>query len=711
MTRSPVILATAALLACAASSAGERRWSGANDESAPMDAVSSWTPAPASMADVAGDTLILDKGLDKVASLGAGRSIKADILHVGYGGGAGRLEVADGSLDLAHFRLGSGSGSTGKAVVSGANAKVYASYATFLGDDGDAELTISGGELHSQFALQFGNDRHGGNTAVLNLDGGTLKTAQVNAHGSPVATFNWNGGTLYHSGNDFDGGIFPANESITVNVLAGGAVYKSNKTEPFNHPLSGEGSFTCRLGDRYVLTLAGATDLKGGFRVESGRLVLANLVRTTFKELSVAEGASLDLCGAEVTVASYVHGGVPMPYGTYEAHGGIVHVDDAVARPAVLAKAAAWYDPSDVATLTFTDGKVSSIANKGTAGSALDLRLRDAGKGGAGLSTLAFFGKHSLEFASSSGYRSAGYFPDGTPASGPRTLFVVAQGSSVGFLSMAQASWSEEGRSLILADRDSGFGSAYQVGRWNGKDWEKAQAKFSCSFTEPRLFYGRTTPLSGGTNVVVSCVMDADGLVNGETKQFYMPEGDGRARFKIYYGTFELPGGPAWDTDGFQGESLVFTNSLSDAEVAEVSAYLRARWLGPQTQAVEFEKLVSSGEVDLGGATWAANEISGDGVFVNGTVVLRGGLNVTVNADWSVEVPTFDKLVLGPDARLVVHGVRHLPVDYKINILPFGTLHGTFASIAGEAGEMISAIYEDDHVCARRDAGTLIRLR
>jgi hypothetical protein len=226
----------------------------------------------------------------------------------------------------------------------------------YVGDSGNGELTISGGKVWAQFAVQMGISNVDGNFATINLNGGTLETAQVNASGTPTAVFNWNGGTLTHSGSNWEGGIFPANGNITINVLENGALYESDRTESFNHPLSGEGAFICRVNSGKTLTIAGALDLKGGFRVESGNLKLTNLVRTKFREISVAQGCTLDLNGASVTVASYSLNGVAQPEGEYTAHNGTITVD---IRPDILWSAAAWYDPSDTNTLTVANGKVT----------------------------------------------------------------------------------------------------------------------------------------------------------------------------------------------------------------------------------------------------------------------------------------------------------------------------------------------------------------
>ena len=549
------------------------------------------------MSDVGNDKFIIDKGLDKVAAFAAGDDVEVKLLYVGHDAKDGCLDMSGGTLNIKEdLKIGRNSGSSGKVIVSGDDTRLNISTAMYVGDSGNGELTISGGKVWAQFAVQMGTSNVDGNFSTINLNGGTLETAQVNASGTPTAVFNWNGGTLQHSGNSWDGGIFPANDNITINVFEGGAFYESDRTESFNHPLSGEGAFTCRVDSEKTLTLAGAVDLKGGFKIESGKLKLSNLVRTKFREISVAQGCTLDLNGASVTVVSYTLNGADQPEGEYVAQGGTIRVDrEAMAeysRPEVLWSAAAWYDPSDADTLTVVDGKVTGIRNKGTVGSSLDLVRRTSGKSGAALSNDGFNGRNALYFDNASGYVSSGSFPSDLPASGPRTLFVVAQGDvdKMVMLSVAQKkNGNEEGRSLLLAHgRDPTWGSAYQVGRVKDGEtsWSAGKAWVGNLTTDtPYVFAGRTELGDGDGRIVSSIVLDGDWNASGSTNTtFRMPAGEAGLTFAAYYGAFEI--GSYWDCDtvGYQGEALIFTNALTDAEMDEVNAYLKAKWLDASSE-------------------------------------------------------------------------------------------------------------------------------
>ncbi len=390
-------------------------------------------------------------------------------------------------------------------------------------------------------------------------------------------------------------------------------------------------------------------------------------------------------------------------------------------RPAVVNTAAAWYDPSDADTLTVADGKVTAIANKGTVGSALNLGQFDTSKDGATVLDKAFNGTSALYFDNASGYRSEGYFPDDFPANGPRTMFVVAQGdvNNMIMLTVAQGSKnSEEGKSILLAHKsDSGnWGCAYKIGYLNEGDsnWKAGKASFDAVVSDtPYVFAGRTALGEGDERKVISSAMTADGTKYGqlEPKSFNMPAGEEGTRFNVYYGAFEVNIG--WllksNTVGYQGEALIFTNALSDAEMDAVNAYLRGKWLNSNAMP-DFDSLVVNAQVDLGGATRTFEKLSGSGSFVDGTVVLTGELEVTVNPDGTVVAPEFDKLVLGEDARLVVNGAKNLPQGELVTVLPFTTLDGMFASVVGDKGRVVLR-YLENRVDARRDAGFCIRVR
>ena len=784
-------------------------------------------------------TFTLDGGM--VSLTGDSKNVNVGRHWYGSGSGNGKLEIKSGTWNSGNVNIGQGEGGStmGELVISGGTVEmrsvkvgVNSGTGTFrlsnvvvnttsdsgiginsnskgtmiidsgkfasagnqfrVGEKGVGVLTMNGGELTANYALELNGDK--GSVAegtTINLNGGRITVGQVNtAATNATAVINWNGGIFTSNGkSDNFGGFFPTSNKIEVNVLGGGAIYetaedRSSKSEKIDQPLSGVGAFTKRGAG--TLSLNGALDLKGGFKVEGGTLNIAadKIVRTDFKEIVVAEGCTLNLNGASVAVEKYVLNGDEQSVGTYSAHNGTIRVmspeeyvpasarwtnangDNDTAnpgnwvtwnaageeildaptadtpitvpyasgtpsfegfsdvtwavesnvlaegyhRPDIIKTAAAWYDPSDTSTLTIDDGKVTTIANKGVVGSDLNLRLRssDSNKR-ASVVTSAFNGTSAICF-NGSGYFSNGSFSSDIKANGPRSLFAAVQGKSTGFLSIAQHSSSEEGRSLLLA---SNFGKGYQIGyRKDDGSWASAQANFDYTYDTPCVFSGRTSPGEGDTNIVTSCRIDVEGHTSGDTKEFNMPDSGKGLMFKSYYGTFALgDGGYSEDTNGYQGEALIFTNALSDAEMDEVNAYLKAKWLDPVVSMPNIDKLVINATNDLAGTTRTYTNVSGYGWFVDGTVVVTGDIVVTVNPDQSVVAPSFDKLVLGQNARLIVKGAKNLLTTDRINILAFNSLEGQFASVVGENGVKVKCRYEEDHVCAKRDAGLSVILR
>jgi protein-tyrosine phosphatase len=257
-------------------------------------------------------------------TIASGKSI-----YIGHGsGGLGEISL-DGSATFSGVYdvvMGYVAGSTGRVHVAG-NSNLSASHYIYVGRLGSGEMTIDGGHVTGMSTTYFGFTGASGNSAVLNLNGGKLTTRSLTVAGSPNAVFNWNGGTLECSTYSYaEGNMIPANANLQVNVLAGGAVYNAvvRDDEEIKHDLSGVGSLT-KKGDK-PLTVSGAVDLQGGFIVEGGTLTLSNVTGTEFRRISVAEGAALDLNGAEVTVGSYVLNGVSKPNGTYSEQNGTIHV-------------------------------------------------------------------------------------------------------------------------------------------------------------------------------------------------------------------------------------------------------------------------------------------------------------------------------------------------------------------------------------------------
>ena len=250
-------------------------------------------------------------------------------LHVGRAAGSNgelTLDSVNDTVNIDQLRIADDAGSRGKMTVKGENTTVNSSFAIYVGKKGDGEFTIDGGLVSSAYALQFGDDDASGNTAVFNLNGGVLKTAQVNLHGGTKGIWNWNGGTLQRGNNTWvsNGEMCPANGNLEIRVLEGGAIYDGG--DSFSQPLTGSGAFIKRGGG--TATIKGAFNCRGGIKVEGGGLVFTDdsLVKIAVREVSVAAGCTMDLEGAEVTTKSFTVNGEPMPAGTYGRFGGTIIV-------------------------------------------------------------------------------------------------------------------------------------------------------------------------------------------------------------------------------------------------------------------------------------------------------------------------------------------------------------------------------------------------
>ena len=326
--------------------------------------------------NVAGDFIVGDDTGASAASnivRVTGSTVGAKKLYVGKSGkgeftleggslvldsGNGDITLCDGANDEATVNFISGqvvyhqlniTQNGGMAVVNiGKDCTVDAGWATYAG--ANSEFNIYG-EFLAHPSVNLGNKT--GGPSVINLCGdetkrGLLRTAEIVAR-SEGCVLNWNGGRLMRKSFEYIGGndILPLNggqptsaSPLTVVVGENGAYFESlddKANDSISKPLSGAGAFV-KLGGG-TLTLKGAVNLKGGFKVENGVLNVENVARTSFKTIELAAGASLNLNEAEVTVERYVVGGNEYGPGRYAEQNGLI----VVAPPAVGApETAVW---------------------------------------------------------------------------------------------------------------------------------------------------------------------------------------------------------------------------------------------------------------------------------------------------------------------------------------------------------------------------------
>lgn len=258
----------------------------------------------------------------------------------------GKIYHTNANGNYENLTIGNSSNSVARVVVQDGSL-LAAGNDIWIGNYGSGSLTINGGEVSCTYWIDIVRKaENAGDQSNLNFNGGLLKVGKISTSGkgSGNPVFNWNGGVFEPNGNYSD--ILPQS-AIAVNVLSGGAIVDvetigNRSSYTIDHDLKGNG-FIRKLGSA-KLTLTGKVDLKRGFDVREGELVLTSgqVVPSTrlmpMKEVSISETASLDLNGAELYVQSYVLAGVAQKEGTYEAHNGVIHVV-----------------PTDVATATWTN--------------------------------------------------------------------------------------------------------------------------------------------------------------------------------------------------------------------------------------------------------------------------------------------------------------------------------------------------------------------
>ncbi len=295
------------------------------------------------------------QGNSKIEIKNGGKLTSKSRFTVGASGFATvTVEGTDSSFrSSGNLHIAQESSATG--VVHVVSGTLQAGNDIYVGNKGFGTLTIDGGTVSCTWWLDFNREEgssseHGG---VVNLNGGVLNVGKIHSARGP-STFNWNGGTYKPNGNESD--CFDASEGLTVNVLARGAVLDTSScsTSIIASALAGSGFFR-KIGSG-TGKLTGSVDLRRGFVVEQGTLkitgTIASTATTPLKEISVANGASLDLNEQTVHVLAYKVGGIEKEAGTYSEQNGTIIVIAADTTPV----SAVWTNGSG-------DGDVANAAN------------------------------------------------------------------------------------------------------------------------------------------------------------------------------------------------------------------------------------------------------------------------------------------------------------------------------------------------------------
>ena len=351
----------------------------------------------------------------------------------------------------------------------------------------------------------------------------------------------------------------------------------------------------------------------------------------------------------------------------------------------LLYSAAAWYDPSDTATLTFgAESAVSGIANKGHLGAAMDGRAYDA-------NSLPYVGNDGwLNFSNCFGFVSANTIALDTDRG--RSLFSV---------NTRQDLWETGAEKQI-----------FPISMGEDSQWtpEKRFFAIECWSWTIKNFYliadGTAQEVAGIGNdegvAFVRSLVAANGVVSSDTADY----SDNALRTRgnsntydslisgvspyVYYGMRKLYGTTSLGTIG---ESLAFDYGVSSAGADAVRQYLAAKWLDgdlpmPSVGKTVLDSLLLENDatVDLDGASVEFGSLGGSGTVSNATSVALGSFLVNFTNGKSDGVTTIraDAIDIS-NATIVGAGVAGIPRNnVKVVVMRFtpGTLSGKFKSIA-----------------------------
>lgn len=309
----------------------------------------------------------------------------------------------------------------------------------------------------------------------------------------------------------------------------------------------------------------------------------------------------------------------------------------------LLKSAVAWYDPSDVATLTVgDDGFVKTVANKGYLGSKMNAQAREQ-NGSAVIAADEFKqnGLNILVFTNNVGYTSAeklGMIADNQP----RALFVVSARQIIGDFAIDYESFPDNEKNnkvevmgIEIADtshtdgNQPGVCGIDQVGWGNrtkmhvAKDGSDEQQQAEASFGAAP--YGRAVVLA--MNAKATSVSSAQRYRSDDGQSFV--RNTNSAEYQKLFGGENMSVDYGWRAEwscrsrGRLGEALAFTRDLGSDAAEAVESYLAAKWLGDESAAVAIGKtslgslVLENSEVDFDGAAVEIGTLSGSGSIVN----------------------------------------------------------------------------------------------
>ena len=609
-----------------------------------------------------------------------GGAVSNLVEHVYIGGEGGnegtytKLVMNDGAV-YAKQNIYAGAWTSADTVING--GLLEAEDSIILGEwdmaaDRTTTLTVNGGTLFAKRILKTYSGKKP--TTVLNINGGTFKAK------TDTENYFENCGDFVITGDGL--GFDTDGHDIVAHYW--GARY------------SGDGGITKK--GQGTLTLRGTYALTGKIKVEAGTLVLPENQTIYCEGTEVADGATLELNGSTIirvtkkivsSVWTNVSGdGNAANAANWRSHikyfledgsekedlsavldGVMPAADSDVTIPAssavrpdmsgltvrsvtfvatsdvalrgdcsvpeIVKSAKAWYDFDDSASVTMEGGIPVGVANKGTAGNALDLVLyhpeESRRKPAYGLSS--HYGRDVMSFTNSYGFVSKN--AAGIVGDADRTLVAVSLRIRNTYPAFNDDGTPKEGEYEqqmfpigLEADMWNPNSGEFRIGQWSNitsLDYDDAavpehgfqslQGLRDISPDEYAIWAmgSNNKTVSGSVMTESAGVENATPVATGgnETKE----------SAKLFIGMRQLYDSPS---AGEIAEAMMFDKALSDEELAAVRAYLHTKWFTPfdGTTVPSNIALENGARIDFGGGSWAFDKITGAGTI--------GHANVTV---------------------------------------------------------------------------------
>ncbi len=349
--------------------------------------------------------------------------------------------------------------------------------------------------------------------------------------------------------------------------------------------------------------------------------------------------------------------------------------------PEIAKSAIAWYDAADESAVTVDGGGVSKIANKGSAGTALDLKALDSDRPGYDGSVWSQNDNSVFAFTNSHGFASAStstisgkadrtmivlskynfgddypYIDDKGDTQYTRQIFPMAleYGSNgAGSFFIKSYSWNNGAIGYSVSYYDETEEKNKEVEKWSpsrANDWNIA-TMISDNGTVKALDYSRN-------NDATSTIAEFDSPSPEETDKALVVVGHYR---------------PWWSTStGLWAEGFVFDKALTDDELATMRTYLKAKWFGDLGDVVlpTAIELENGATVDMNSAALKLESLSGSGTLANFESLDVAAIFATADGVLAIEGDfDFTDSTITPDDTFAIGDV------YTITVT--GTIKGT----------------------------------